>query len=1281
MTGTFSSIPLGAFGRFTLTSCLGEGGSGTVYRAIDGDTSTVLALKVLRDSSAASLFRFKREFRALAGIAHPNLVQLHQLLHEQGTWFLTMELVEGSDFLEFVRPPGPDSGPQATSGLEPVEDSPVMSAIPKVENDTLSGWRKSETPKMENDTLSEWRQPETPLAVPRGAARRVRNLGSLDEGRLRRGLAQLADGLHALHAANQLHLDLKPSNVLVRATDGHIKICDFGLVREASSRAAFGIPRVAGTVAYMAPEQARLDSLSRATDWYAFGVMLYQALTGKLPFPGHLSLDEAAVAKSTETPTDPREFDATLSPDLSDLALALLRPVPDDRPDYATVIRSLRGAARSSSRAPGPRALIGRHEALTLLTGAYAKMAKDSQPVVAFVAGVSGMGKSALVQHFLEEVAAKEGAVVLRGRCYEREELPYKAFDPLIDGLAAYLDGLDAGTLQELLPDGIEALSRLFPALRLVRLIRERENRAKEVPDHLERRHRAFGAFRELCHRMGRRTPLVLCIDDLQWGDLDSARLFGDLLRAPRAPALLFIGAYRSEDEQTSPFLRALRDQHLRDVNVSPVEVRVGRLSDDESRELSRAILAGSDDAESHVETVVREAEGSPFFVQELADYFRRHGSARSESIRLETLLETRVRDLAPDARQLLSTIAVAGRPETRGVLATASSLEQGSLAAFSMLVSLRLAQSTGARSKDRVDTYHDRIREVAYGLLEPDARASLHRALAHALEAAAESNADALFEHWLAAGELGKAYYYAVKAAERAEAALAFGRSAALYQKALELSGDESRVGELEERRGHVLSYAGRGVEAAEAFFRASKSADTGKATELRSLAVAQLLRCGQVSRAMEELRRDRDLVGFEPPLKESTALRMLLTRRARIRFHRVRLVENEPASPEVLQRLDFLWSIGSAFGMLDTLRGGVYQAEHFLQAVRFGDSYRVARAFALQAAISATANRNPQRTQALLDRGFELAGISNEPHAFSVVIGAAGITRLLEGRFWEAERFSLEGQRIIREQLHGKLAWDAATGIFFGLQATAYLGDVRTIVARVPEMLRDAESRGDLYAAISFRTWNCNWAWLAKNDCPQARHELETAERQWNAQSYQLQHWYITLSIGQLALYEDAPEAAWERLERDWKQMFFLRQIQHTRIEIWFLRARLALALSVRRSDKQLLASASRDARRIAAERAPWTLALSRLIQACGASFESRSDAIGLFRQAEGQFDVLQMRLLAAVARYRRGQLTERDEGDGLVSDAHECMVSLGVDRPDRFAAMLAPIAAQSA
>src|SRR5262249_16928831 len=107
-----------------------------------------------------------------------------------------------------------------------------------------------------------------------------------DEPRLRRALKQLALGLHALHSAGMVHRDVKPSNILVTG-DGRVVLVDFGLVAElhgASKRDAFG-GAVVGTAGYMAPEQAGGD-VGPAADWYSVGCIIYQALTGRLPFTG-----------------------------------------------------------------------------------------------------------------------------------------------------------------------------------------------------------------------------------------------------------------------------------------------------------------------------------------------------------------------------------------------------------------------------------------------------------------------------------------------------------------------------------------------------------------------------------------------------------------------------------------------------------------------------------------------------------------------------------------------------------------------------------------------------------------------------------------------------------------------------------------------------------------------------------------------------------------------------------------------------------------------------------
>src|SRR3569623_702780 len=100
--------------RFEVRGTLGTGGAGTVYRAYDSQLQREVALKHLRQASGRDLYRFKREFRALAAIVHPNLVTLHELHATEGDWYFTMELVEGVSFIDWVRPSRTMSGPART---------------------------------------------------------------------------------------------------------------------------------------------------------------------------------------------------------------------------------------------------------------------------------------------------------------------------------------------------------------------------------------------------------------------------------------------------------------------------------------------------------------------------------------------------------------------------------------------------------------------------------------------------------------------------------------------------------------------------------------------------------------------------------------------------------------------------------------------------------------------------------------------------------------------------------------------------------------------------------------------------------------------------------------------------------------------------------------------------------------------------------------------------------------------------------------------------------------
>ncbi|RMH40022.1 MAG: serine/threonine protein kinase, partial [Deltaproteobacteria bacterium] len=292
-----------ADGRFQLRARLGEGGMGVVYEAFDTELSTSVAIKTLRTLTGDALARFKHEFRVARAFAHPNIVRLGELFEQDGEWFFTMELVDGCDFLEHVRP-GSTHRLAVTPGLAP--DAPP---------------------------------------APAGQTAP----GTLDEARLRDALIQLARGLGALHSAGIVHRDLKPSNVRL-TRDGRLVLLDFGLVAavDGGSRRA---DRVVGTAAYMAPEQAAGRGAVPASDWYAVGVMTYEALTGTLPLDG-TSLEMLIAKQTGDRIARPRDVAPGVPVDLDRLCMDLLDPDPAARPGAADVLRRLGAPGPARSRAP-----------------------------------------------------------------------------------------------------------------------------------------------------------------------------------------------------------------------------------------------------------------------------------------------------------------------------------------------------------------------------------------------------------------------------------------------------------------------------------------------------------------------------------------------------------------------------------------------------------------------------------------------------------------------------------------------------------------------------------------------------------------------------------------------------------------------------------------------------------------------------------------------------------------------------------------------------------------
>ena len=274
---------------------------GVVYEALDRERQARVALKTLRSMSADALLRFKREFRALHDLAHPNLVSSASCSPRGATGSSPWSSSRGSTFLDYVRPAPAQRRAAARS-------------------------REASTARRHDGRR-----------VHAAAARR-RRWPPLDlEARLRAALAQLAEGLVALHAAGKVHRDIKPSNVLV-TPDGRVVLLDFGLVTETRREEQLSRPTWSAPSSTWRPSRRRRGRGPPA-DWYAVGVMLYEALTGEAAVRRARArgADEQAAARAAAA-VGAAAVDAARS---RRLAQELLRFDPARRADGPELLRRL----------------------------------------------------------------------------------------------------------------------------------------------------------------------------------------------------------------------------------------------------------------------------------------------------------------------------------------------------------------------------------------------------------------------------------------------------------------------------------------------------------------------------------------------------------------------------------------------------------------------------------------------------------------------------------------------------------------------------------------------------------------------------------------------------------------------------------------------------------------------------------------------------------------------------------------------------------------------------
>src|SRR5580700_9329003 len=450
----------------------------------------------------------------------------------------------------------------------------------------------------------------------------------------------IAVALGKLHQRGLVHKDIKPVHILANDASGAVRLTGFGIAsRLARERQSPHPPEtLAGTLAYTAPEQTgRMNrSVDSRSDLYALGVMLYQMLTGALPFAAAEPM-EWVHCHLARRPVPPAERLKDTPGNISAIVMKLLAKRAEDRYQTAAGLeRDLRrcqtdwaaqrridefplGEHDTPDRLLSPEKLYGRQREVETLLDAFDRVVKGGAPELVLVSGYSGIGKSSVVNE-LQPVLVPPRGLFASGKFDQyKRDIPYstlaQAFQSLIRPLLGKSEA-DLAPWRHALRDALDQNGQLVvdlvPELKLI--IGEQPPAPEVEPQQAQSRfqflfRRFIGVFAQKEH------PLALFLDDLQWLDAATLDLLEHLLTRSELQHLMLIGAYRdNEVDPAHPLMRKL--DVIRQAGAQMQEIRLEPLArDDLGQLIADALHCESERSAPLAQLVQEKTAGNPFFV------------------------------------------------------------------------------------------------------------------------------------------------------------------------------------------------------------------------------------------------------------------------------------------------------------------------------------------------------------------------------------------------------------------------------------------------------------------------------------------------------------------------------------------------------------------------------------------------------------------------------------------------------------------------------------------
>ena len=597
---------------------------------------------------------------------------------------------------------------------------------------------------------------------------------------------QLTDSLACIHAADVIHKDITPDNIILNQETKCLKIIDFGtashLVHEAPS---LQIPeRLQGTLAYLSPEQTgRINRrIDYRTDLYSIGIIFYQLLSGRLPFQSTdaLELIHAHIAK---VPKPLYELAPHVPKILSDIVMKLLRKNADERYQSAFGVKAdLEKCSKNlekvqtdpafsfplaqediSGRFEIPQKLYGREEELATLLRAFDRVCQGRTELM-LVSGYSGVGKTALVHEMHKPMSMRNG-YFLSGKFDQfQRNTPYAGIAAAYDIFCHYLLMENEEVLEKLrerirsaLGEHAQLLIDIIPTLELI-IGPQPAVPQVEAGDAKNRFTLFFLNFVEsLCNP---EHPIILFLDDLQWADSDSLLLLNKIITEKKIQYLFIIGSYRNNEvDEQHPLMEFLKELRQHNAVINIIELHDLGPADIEQL-LQDSLGCSREKSISLAKLIYQKTHGNAFFTHQflhalreeklLLFSFKKHQwqwdvrqiAAKNITDNAADLLAKKISNLPHESVSLLRTAACIGN--SFDVLPLARCSHRSGAEVLPLLWNAMkegLIQPLNENYKHiQLAAYasfrfsHDKIRQAAYGLLSDERKKSVHLQLARFL-------------------------------------------------------------------------------------------------------------------------------------------------------------------------------------------------------------------------------------------------------------------------------------------------------------------------------------------------------------------------------------------------------------------------------------------------------------------------------------------------------------------------------------------------------------------